>query len=134
MFDAPSLSGKLAAYQGNPEGYFVRKKAPWEGEVDEFGLPIPRKSFGRVLSRVSIDTCRVAGSEFWLTGVLRSFLARLPLKLDETSIFSIDRSSLEAQVFYNIDCLCEQWSRFLTVISVAQRAYGYQTAILFEKP
>lgn len=71
--------------------------------------------------------------EFWLTGLLRSVLDRLPLKLDEISMFSIGRSPVDAQVFYDIDSLCEQWSRFLTVLSVTERAYGYQTAILLGK-
>lgn len=268
MFNAPNLSGKLVAYQGNREEYFVRKKTRWEGEVDECGLPIPPeelragldKSVDRYLSngrtivlkmreiveasgfslgsgggildfgcgsgrliRCLWDLSRTweiwgvdisaehilwcqrylsppfrfaatttlphlpfedgsfdliyAGSvfthisdlvemwvlelkrilrprgklyvtvhdqhtiemllkrpEFWLTGLLRSFLARSPLKLEETSMFSIGRSPLEAQVFYDIDYLREQWSRFLTVVSVTPRAYGYQTAILLEKP
>jgi len=35
------------------------------------------------------------------------------------------------QVCYDIDYLTDKWSRWVDVVSVTQRAYGYQTGLLF---
>ena len=46
----------------------------------------------------------------------------------------IDFERRMAQVFYDIDYLCQHWGNYLKVLSTTQEAYGYQTAILLQKP
>jgi hypothetical protein len=38
-----------------------------------------------------------------------------------------------AQVFHNIDYLRRRWGRIMNIVSVTEKAYYYQTAIVFEK-
>lgn len=69
-----------------------------------------------------------------------SRLTKLVLHFDSQSHFigsdfamcTVCRSPY-AQVFYDIDYLCQRWGQILKVVSVTQEAYGYQTAILLEK-
>jgi ubiquinone/menaquinone biosynthesis C-methylase UbiE len=49
------------------------------------------------------------------------------------AMFTLGRAS-ESQVFYDVESLCERLQGFLKVLSVTEEAYGYQTAVLLEKP
>jgi hypothetical protein len=48
-------------------------------------------------------------------------------------MFTLGRAT-EAQVFYDIESLCEQLHSLFKVCSITEEAYGYQTAVLLEKP
>lgn len=45
----------------------------------------------------------------------------------------IDFERRQAQVFYDIDYLCQHWGNYLKVLSTTKEAYGYQTAIVLQK-
>jgi SAM-dependent methyltransferase len=49
------------------------------------------------------------------------------------AMFTIGRAT-ESQVFYDVESLCERLQGLFTVLSVTEEAYGYQTAVLLEKP
>ena len=49
------------------------------------------------------------------------------------AMFTLGRAT-ESQVFYDIESLCERLHGLFTVRSVTEEAYGYQTAVLLEKP
>jgi len=49
------------------------------------------------------------------------------------AMFTLGRSA-ESQVFYDVESLCEGLQRLFKVLSVTAEAYGYQTAVLLEKP
>jgi ubiquinone/menaquinone biosynthesis C-methylase UbiE len=49
------------------------------------------------------------------------------------AMFTIGRS-VESQVFYDVESLCERLQGLFKVLSVTEAAYGYQTAVLLEKP
>jgi ubiquinone/menaquinone biosynthesis C-methylase UbiE len=49
------------------------------------------------------------------------------------AMFTLGRAT-ESQVFYDVESLCERLHGLFTVRSVTEEAYGYQTAILLEKP
>ncbi|MDQ3801026.1 MAG: hypothetical protein M3384_16510, partial [Acidobacteriota bacterium] len=57
----------------------------------------------------------------------------------KTSILSKDYASFSinsdpySQVFYDAEYLIEKWSLFAKFVSRTERAYGYQTALLFRK-
>lgn len=46
----------------------------------------------------------------------------------------IEHEGRQAQVFYDIDYLCQHWGNYLNVISATQEAYVHQTAIVLQKP
>jgi len=46
----------------------------------------------------------------------------------------IDFERRQAQVFYDIDYICRHWGNYLKIVSINQEAYGYQTAIVLQKP
>jgi hypothetical protein len=48
-------------------------------------------------------------------------------------MFTIGRAA-ESQVFYDVESLCERLHGLFKVRSVTEEAYGYQTALLLEKP
>jgi ubiquinone/menaquinone biosynthesis C-methylase UbiE len=45
----------------------------------------------------------------------------------------IDFEARQAQVFYDLDYLCQHWGNYLNIVSTTQEAYGYQTAIVLQK-
>jgi ubiquinone/menaquinone biosynthesis C-methylase UbiE len=49
------------------------------------------------------------------------------------AMFTIGRAA-ESQVFYDVESLCERLHGLFKVRSVTEEAYGYQTALLLEKP
>jgi SAM-dependent methyltransferase len=49
------------------------------------------------------------------------------------AMFTIGRAT-ESQVFYDVESLCERLQGLFKVLSVTEAAYGYQTAVLLEKP
>ena len=49
------------------------------------------------------------------------------------AMFTLGRST-ESQVFYDVESLCERLHGLFKVLSVTEEAYGYQTAVLLEKP
>jgi len=49
------------------------------------------------------------------------------------AMFTLGRA-IESQVFYDIESLCERLHGLFKVLSVTEEAYGYQTAVLLEKP
>jgi ubiquinone/menaquinone biosynthesis C-methylase UbiE len=49
------------------------------------------------------------------------------------AMFTIGRTT-ESQVFYDIESFCERLLDLFQVLSVTEGAYGYQTAVLLEKP
>jgi hypothetical protein len=49
------------------------------------------------------------------------------------AMFTLGRAT-ESQVFYDVESLCERLHGLFKVLSVTEEAYGYQTAILLEKP
>ena len=49
------------------------------------------------------------------------------------AMFTLGRST-ESQVFYDVESLCERLQGLFKVLSVTEEAYGYQTAVLLEKP
>ena len=49
------------------------------------------------------------------------------------AMFTLGRST-ESQVFYDVESLCEKLQGLFKVLSVTEEAYGYQTAVLLEKP
>jgi SAM-dependent methyltransferase len=49
------------------------------------------------------------------------------------AMFTIGRAT-EAQIFYDVESLCERLQGFFKVLSVTEEAYGYQAAVLLEKP
>jgi SAM-dependent methyltransferase len=49
------------------------------------------------------------------------------------AMFTLGRFA-DSQVFYDIESLCESLQGLFKVLSVTEEAYGYQTAILLEKP
>jgi hypothetical protein len=49
------------------------------------------------------------------------------------AMFTLGRS-IESQVFYDVESLCERLQGLFKVLSVTEEAYGYQTAVLLEKP
>src|SRR5262249_3954304 len=49
------------------------------------------------------------------------------------AMFTLGRST-ESQVFYDIESFREKVRGLFTVLSVTEGAYGYQTAVLLEKP
>jgi len=46
----------------------------------------------------------------------------------------IDLEPRQAQVFYDVDYLCQHWGNYLEIVSATPEAYGYQTAIVLRKP
>lgn len=69
-----------------------------------------------------------------------SFLIRMIRRLDkETSILSKNYvyfmigTEPKTQVFYDVEYLVQKWSRLAKILSVTKEAYGYQTALLFQK-
>ena len=46
----------------------------------------------------------------------------------------IDFERRQAQVFYDIDHIRQHWGNYLKIISINKEAYGYQTAIVLQKP
>jgi len=46
----------------------------------------------------------------------------------------IDFERRQAQVFYDIGFLCQHWGNYLKVLSTTEEAYGYQTAVVLQKP
>jgi ubiquinone/menaquinone biosynthesis C-methylase UbiE len=46
----------------------------------------------------------------------------------------IEHEGRQAQVFYDIDYLCQHWGNYLGVVSTTQEAYVHQTAIVLQKP
>jgi len=54
-------------------------------------------------------------------------------KTDKYYKISILPGSEQSQVFYDIEHLRQHWGRWLKIISVAEEAWWYQTAILMEK-
>ena len=46
----------------------------------------------------------------------------------------IEHEGRQAQVFYDIDYLCQHWGNYLNVVSTTQEAYVHQTAIVLQKP
>ena len=68
------------------------------------------------------------------------FLIDMIRRLDkETSILSQNYAYFsigcepKTQVFYDVEYLVHKWSRLAKVLSVTPEAYGYQTALLFQK-
>jgi SAM-dependent methyltransferase len=49
------------------------------------------------------------------------------------SMFTIGRST-ESQVFYDVESFCERLQGLFKVLSVTEGAYGFQIAVLLEKP
>jgi len=49
------------------------------------------------------------------------------------AMFTLGRAT-ESQVFYDVESLCERLQGLCKVLSVTEEAYGYQTAVLLEKP
>ena len=49
------------------------------------------------------------------------------------AMFTLGRST-ESQVFYDVESLCERLQGLFKALSVTEEAYGYQTAVLLEKP
>ena len=45
----------------------------------------------------------------------------------------IEHEGRQAQVFYDIDYLCQHWGNYLKVVSATQEAYVHQTAIVLQK-
>ncbi len=69
-----------------------------------------------------------------------SYLVPMIQDIDaKTSILSKDYASFSinsdpySQVFYDAEYLIEKWSLFAKFVSRTERAYGYQTALLFRK-
>ena len=52
---------------------------------------------------------------------------------NDFAMFTLGRAT-ESQVFYDVKSLCERLHGLFTVCSVTEEAYGYQTAVLLEKP
>ena len=46
----------------------------------------------------------------------------------------IEHEGRQAQVFYDIDYLCQHWGNYLKILSTTQEAYAYQTAVVLQKP
>jgi SAM-dependent methyltransferase len=49
------------------------------------------------------------------------------------AMFTLGRAT-ESQVFYDVESFCERLQGLFKVLSVTEGAYGYQTAVLLEKP
>ena len=66
----------------------------------------------------------------------------LPFRDSEFAMFTINRvpgggidfERRQAQVFYDIDYIRQHWGNYLKILSITQEAYGYQTAIVLQKP
>jgi SAM-dependent methyltransferase len=49
------------------------------------------------------------------------------------AMFTLGRATA-SQVFYDVESLCERLHGLFKVLSITEEAYGYQTAVLLEKP
>ena len=69
----------------------------------------------------------------WLSGMVQEFVGRTDVTDRKFSMFTINRGPSSAQVFYDIDYVCQHWGRLFRIRSVTPAAHGYQTAILLER-
>ncbi len=64
--------------------------------------------------------------------LVRRFDEKTSVRSQNYAAFSI-AADPDSQVFYDADYLVKHWGRFAKVVSVTEEAYGYQTALLFQK-
>jgi len=73
----------------------------------------------------------------WFVEMLRRFNNKTNVLSKDYGCFSVEGGSWGGfpvpQVSYDINYLVQKWSPFAKVVSINERAYGFQTAILFEK-
>lgn len=67
-----------------------------------------------------------------LATIIRAYDDQSHFLKSDYAVCTVARSPY-AQVFYDIDYLCERWGRFMKVVSVHPQGYGMQTVVLLEK-
>src|SRR5215510_5441776 len=91
------------------------------------------KLYMTIHDRHSIDLLTHAWREVPFAEFLRQNQDYAAFAHTNFAMFTIGRAT-ESQVFYDVESLCERLQGFFTVLSVTEEAYGYQTAVLLEKP
>jgi ubiquinone/menaquinone biosynthesis C-methylase UbiE len=73
----------------------------------------------------------------WFVDLLRRFDSETKVLSEDYGCFSIEGGRWGGfpvpQVFYDLDYLKRKWSPLATLVSVNHEAYGFQTALLFQK-
>lgn len=67
-----------------------------------------------------------------LTRIVRHYDHQSRFIDSDYAVCTVARSPY-AQVFYDIDYLCERWGRFMKVVAVHPQGYGIQTVVVLEK-
>jgi ubiquinone/menaquinone biosynthesis C-methylase UbiE len=70
---------------------------------------------------------------YWLRRLLLSFQEESSFMNSDFAMLTITRAPTTASVFYDSDYFCEQLKHSFKILSVAEEAYWFQTAILLEK-
>ena len=73
----------------------------------------------------------------WFIEMLNRFNEKTKVLTQDYGCFSIEGGQWGGfpvpQVFYDVDYLVRKWSPFAQIVSINPEAYGYQTALLFQK-
>ena len=70
---------------------------------------------------------------YWLRRLLLSFDEESDFMKSDFAVLTITRAPTTASVFYDTDYFCGQLKHAFKILSIAEEAYWFQTAILLEK-
>ena len=88
-----------------------------------------------VLDKHSIEILLREDSRRPLSDTLEDYEQQhgVDLRTSDFSVLVMARAPRTSVVFYDIDALAHRWGQYLEVTSVAEEAYGYQTALVLRK-